>query len=63
MARQDLINRINAQWEATGPPWAARHQDKILNELYKHLEYDENIWAWLDGDWGYVLTRGGPRPA
>ena len=62
MARQDLINRINAQWEATGPPWAARHQDKILNELYKHLEYDENIWAWLDGDWGYVLTRGGPGP-
>ena len=33
MARQDLINRINAQWEATGPPWAAKHQDNILNEL------------------------------
>ena len=53
MARQQLVDRINAQWEATGPTWDIAHSDKILDELYKLLRYNENILAWLDGTWGY----------
>jgi hypothetical protein len=60
MARQQLVDRINAQWEATGPTWDIAHSDKILDELYKLLHHNENILAWLDGTWGYreILVTG-----
>ena len=60
MARQQLVDRINAQWKATGPTWDIAHSDKILDELYKLLHHNENILAWLDGTWGYreILVTG-----